>query len=85
MSDRLKTVFSMYDEEIGQNLSKPSHQKSNAMVKKHVDQHNRARNLEARNERIETGEKLAKTRTAVKGNNEITINGKQKDIVQWEM
>ena len=58
------------------------------MVKRHIDQKIRTRNLQARNERIETGVsfKIQKGKmSALQGTQENAISGKQKDSVQREM
>ena len=48
-SDQLKTVLAIFEQEINQHISQPYHQK----LKRCMDQKTRARNIEARNERIE--------------------------------
>ena len=60
-SDQLKTVLAPHAQEIEQHLSQPDNQKLKSIVKRCMDQKVRARNFEARNERIET-EVLVKTR-----------------------
>ena len=55
VSDQLKTVLALYEQEIDQHNSQPNYQKLKTMVRRCVDQKIRARNVEARNERIETG------------------------------
>ena len=56
-----KTVLAIYEQEISQQISRPNCQKLKIMVKRHVHGKIRARNPEARKERIETGV-LVKTR-----------------------
>ena len=62
-------------------ISRPSDQKLKTMVKRCIGPKSRARNFEARNERIETGI-LVKTRkgkhVSVQRNKENAINGKEK-------
>ena len=53
-SDKLQTVLAVYEQEINQDRSRPSFQKLQTMVKRHIDQKIRTRNFQARNERIET-------------------------------
>ena len=48
-----QTVLVLYDQEMIEAM--PSCQRLKTMVRRHIDQMNRTRNLEARNERIETG------------------------------
>ena len=50
-----KTVLDLYELEIHQKISKLDYQRDKNMVKKSTDLKIRARNFEARNERIETG------------------------------
>ena len=74
-SDQLKTVLAMYDEEINQDRSKPTCQKlKKTTEKRHFDQKIWTRNVDVRNERIETGV-LVKTR---KGKN-ISVERKEGD------
>ena len=54
-SDQLKTVLELYELEIHQKISKPDCQRLKTKVKKSLDQKIRARNFEARSERIDTG------------------------------
>ena len=54
-SDQFKTVPALYEQYIEQHNSQPPYQKLTTMVKRCSDQKTRARNFEARNERIETG------------------------------
>ena len=54
-SDQLKNVLELYDMEIHQKISMPSYQKLKTMVKRSIDQKLRLRNVDAKNERIETG------------------------------
>ena len=53
-SEQLKTELELYELGIHQKISKPDYQKLKTMVKRSIDQKIRARNFEARNERIET-------------------------------
>ena len=53
-SDQLKNVLELYELEIHQKVSKPDYQKLKTMVKRSIDQKIRSRNIEARNEWIET-------------------------------
>ena len=50
-----KIVLELYDMEIHQRISKPDYQKLKMVVKRNIDQKLRLRNIDARNERIETG------------------------------
>ena len=54
-SDQLKTVLATHEQDIEQDNSQPGYQKWKTMVKRCLDQKIRARNVEARHERIETG------------------------------
>ena len=54
-SDQLKTVLELYDLEIHQKTSEPDYQRLHTMVKRSIEQKLRLRNVDARNERIETG------------------------------
>ena len=54
-SDQLKTGSTLYEQEFEQTNSQPNYQKLQTVVKRGMDQKIRARNLEARNERIDTG------------------------------
>ena len=51
----LAELDTLYEQEIEQYLSQPNCQKLKTMVKRCIDQKIRARNFEARNDRIETG------------------------------
>ena len=53
--DQLKTVLGLHELEIHQKKSTPDCQRSKTMVKESIDQKIRARNFEARSERIDTG------------------------------
>ena len=53
--DQLKTVLALYDLDILQKDMPPSNQRLKSMVKKFLDQEKKARNFQARNERIVTG------------------------------
>ena len=53
--DQLKTVLALFEREYEQHLSHANYQKLKAMVKRCMDQMVRARNLEARNLKNETG------------------------------
>ena len=53
-SDQLTIVLELHVMEIHQKLSMPDYQKLQTMVKRSIDQKLRLRNLDARNERIET-------------------------------
>ena len=48
------TVLELYELEIHQKISKPDSQRDKTMVKRSIDSKIRARNFEARNERVET-------------------------------
>ena len=50
--------MAMYEQEINQDLSKPSYQKLKTMIKRYINQKIRTRNFQVRSERIETGEKV---------------------------
>ena len=54
-SDQLKAVLAIFEQGIEQHDSQPSYQKLRTMVKRCLDQKIRARNVEARHQRIETG------------------------------
>ena len=53
--DQLQTVLELHELEIHQKKSKPDCQRLKTMVKESIDQKIRARNFEARSERIDTG------------------------------
>ena len=61
-SDQLKTVSEFYDLKIHQKISMPNCQKLKTMVKRRQDQKLRLRNLDASNERIETGAMVSSRR-----------------------
>ena len=61
VSDQFQTVLAKNEQEIEQHNSQPNYQKLETMVKRCMDHKIRARNFEARNERLETGV-LVKTR-----------------------
>ena len=54
-SDQTKTVLDLHDMEIHHKISMPNYQTLKTIVKRSTDQTLRLRNLDARNERIETG------------------------------
>ena len=72
-SDQLKTVS-----EIHQKISMPDYQKLKTMVKSSTDQKLRLRNLDARNERIETGQWLRMTGVNV------VLKGGQGECYHWK-
>ena len=49
-----QTVLAMYEQEIDQHRAMPSYQRFKTMVKRHIDQTIRTRNIRVRSERIET-------------------------------
>ena len=61
-SDQLKTVFVLCDMEIHQKKAGTDYQKLKTMVKRSIDQKLRLRNVDARNEKIETGAVVASRR-----------------------
>ena len=85
---QLKTVLTLYEQDIEQNSMPPSYQKLKTMVKKFLDQKMRASNIEARNERTATGppakSKSKGKSVALKGNREIASDGKRKGSVRGE-
>ena len=54
-SEQLRTVLTMYIQEVNRDQVTPSFQKLTNMVRQHINQTIRTRNFKARNERIETG------------------------------
>ena len=50
-----KQYLAMCEQEINKDRSRPSFQKLETMAKRHIDQKIRKRNIQARNERVETG------------------------------
>ena len=54
-SDQLKIVLGLYELEIQQNISKLDYQKLKTTVKRSIDQRIKSRNIQARNDRNETG------------------------------
>ena len=80
-SDQLKTVLEMYDMEIHQKISMPNYQKVKTMVNRSIDQKLRLRNLDARNERIETGAVVTR---GIERGQKFVISRKQKGSVREE-
>ena len=85
-SDQVKIVLTCYEQEIEQLNSQPNYQKLKTMMKRCLDQKIRARNFEARYERIEKGHgrKAKGNQPALQGSQESAINGKQKGSAQEE-
>ena len=85
---QLKTVLAQYGQEIEQHISQPNYQKLKTMVKRWVAQKIRARNFEARNERIEKGvlvKIVMGNMSALEGNTENAVSVRPKDSAQREM
>ena len=86
-SVQLKTVSELYDMDIHQKISRPDYQKLKTMVKRSTHQKLRLRNLDARNERIETGAvvKNRKGLSDVEGGEKVFVtSGKKKGSVRRE-
>ena len=54
-STQLRTVMSLYDQEVARNNGTPNYQLLKTAVKLHIDQMNRNRNFKARNHAVERG------------------------------
>ena len=85
-SDQPKTVLELNDSEIHQKMPRPDYQKLKTMLRSSIDHKLHLRNVDARNERIETGAVVASRRRLVvlKEEKEFAISGKQKDSVREE-
>ena len=86
-AEQLQTVFAMYNQELNRYPAAPNYQKLRKVVRQHIDQTIRTRNLKARNERIETGVlvKSLEEMPPQKEKWEIAISGRQMDSVRKEI
>ena len=76
---RLQTVMALCDQESVRILALPSYQRLEAMVRRHIDQMTRTRNVKAPNERIETGVLVE----SHKGKN-VNVERKVRECYQWK-